>query len=303
MLHRNTPPSAALLLLLALACDEGGERACAAHAECASGLCRPDGTCAPDHEDGGPGDGAPAADAGVDGPAAPCAPDHDGSITRAEFPLGPGLGATFRIATDADVDLVGTPIAGGGRRWDLSGTLAGDRDAEVATLPVDGAWWAPAFPAATHAARLADGEELLGVFRATDAALLLLGVVSPEGGFARTELAYDPPVTVLSFPLAPGKTWSTDAGVSGLALGWAAAYRELYESEVDAAGELVTPFGAFPVLRVRVRLARTVGIQTTTVRTFAFAAECFGGVATVVSGENEPAVEFTRAAEARRLAP
>ena len=59
----------------------------------------------------------------------------------------------------------------------------------------------------------------------------------------------------------------------------------------------------FEVLRVRTELERTVGLLTTTVRTFAFVSECFGTVATVTSEDDEDQVEFSRAAEVRRLAP
>ena len=48
-------------------------------------------------------------------------------------------------------------------------------------------------------------------------------------------------------------------------------------------------------------LTRDVGVLRTTTRQFLFVAECFGTVATVISQENETEIEFSRAAELRRL--
>ena len=80
-------------------------------------------------------------------------------------------------------------------------------------------------------------------------------------------------------------------------------YSESYESLVDAVGVVATPYGEFPAHRVRVRLTRTVGISTVTVRSFLWVSECFGTVATTVSEDFEDEVEFTSAAELRRLSP
>ncbi|HTM21487.1 MAG TPA: hypothetical protein VL172_13295, partial [Kofleriaceae bacterium] len=170
-------------------------------------------------------------------------------------------------------------------------------------LPVAGAWWADDFPGASYAARLSQRQELLGVFELTGTALLLRGVVSPEAGLYRTELTYDPAVRVLAFPIDPDDTWSDTATVSGLAQGVYSIYTEAYQSDVDASGDAVTPYGSFPVLRVRVELTRTVGAAVVTNRTYLFVSECYGTVATVVSNDYEPDAEFTQAAELRRLAP
>jgi hypothetical protein len=88
-----------------------------------------------------------------------------------------------------------------------------------------------------------------------------------------------------------------------MAQGFFANYTEKYESQIDAAGTLKTPLGTFDVLRVRVLLTRTVGLLVTKLRTFAFVTECYGTIATVTSTENESDVEFTRAAEIRRISP
>jgi hypothetical protein len=287
--------------VFATACAAPADQPCRVGSDCASGVCLPDGRCAEGDAGGTADGGAPDGSLG-DAPAG-CVPDHDGSLARAEITLGAGLSAPFRIARDAQVDTSGIWNADGTRRWDLSATLAGDHDVAVETTSVGGAWYEPSFPGAAYAVRLGDAEELLGVFAVQEDALLLLGVVSPEGGPTRTELVYDPPVTVLRFPLAAGAAFVTDTTVTGLAAGVFATYLERYDVLVDAVGSVATPYGEFPVLRVRTDLRRTVGFVVTTARTFAFAAECYGVVATVRGHDGDTSEELTSAAEVRRLAP
>jgi hypothetical protein len=312
------------LSLAAGGCAAGmQEPTCVVDGDCASGVCRPDGRCAPAASgdaaapaDAGPGpDADPPTDAGaadardgLDGAVAPldaglCAPDRDGRIVRAEVPLAAGLRATFQVATDATVSTAGETRADGSRRWDFSGALPGDHATLVETLPLEGRWFAGSFPGATYAAELADASDLLGVFELTPAALLLRGVASPDDGPTRTLLTHDPPVTVLSFPVAEGGAWTTTSLVTGQNLGLLATWTERYDSTVDAHGELAAPFGTFGVLRVRTTLTRTVGVVPTVTRTHLFAAECFGTVAAIRSRDNETRDEFTTAAEIRRLAP
>ena len=302
------------LLAVTLTACGGSEPECRFGAECASGACGADGRCVPaedggpDHDAGGGDDEGGDGDADADGDADPdggsivCAPDRDGVITRAEVPLAAGLHATFRVATDATVDTAGHDEAGV-RHWDLSGELSGDHSTLIETLPLAGTWFGGDFPGASYAARLSDTQDLLGVFEITDDALLLRGVVSPDEGLFRTNLAYDPPVVVLSFPIERGDTWSTESTASGLSMGVFAIATESYVSEADVAGVLQTPFGEFPVQRVHVALTRTVGVIPTTIQSHLFVSECFGTVATIVSRDNESTVDFTRAAEVRRLAP
>jgi hypothetical protein len=150
---------------------------------------------------------------------------------------------------------------------------------------------------------LSADSELLGVMRLDDDGLALLGVVSPEAGLTRTELTYAPPVPLLPTPLGPSATWTTTATVHGLATGVAALYTERYQSRVDAIGTLSTPLGSFPVRRIATDLTRTVGVAVTTRRSFGWAAECYGTVATIASQDFETGSEFTRAAEVWRISP
>ena len=291
-----------LVLVLVAACGEGGDGArCERDEQCASGFCRADGTCAPEGADAGAGVDADPAQ--PDGATGACAPDNDRIVSRDEVPLEAGRSARFRVALDATIDSAGTMMVDGTRRWALGQTLAGDADVDLTLLAPAGQWWAPEFPAATYAAPLSAESDLLGVFEVSATQVRLLGVVSPSAGLTRTELSYDPPVPVLQLPLTTTSRWMVSSTVSGLATGVLSVYSEDYTFAVDAVGALTTPYGEFPVLRVASDLERTVGVLTTPRRSFAFVAECFGTVATVVSQDFEDGREFTDAAEVRRLAP
>jgi hypothetical protein len=321
-----------LLIAAVLVACGGSAPECRVGAECASGICLSNGRCqvpadaGADAGDPGPGD--ISQDAGQDGEGTPdsdgavgedqlpadgdgsgndgsisCSPNHDQVIERAEVPIRAGLHATFKVALDVDLDTAGVQQPDGSRAWDLSGALTGDHLAMVELLSLTGQWFAPKFPAGTYYTALRDGQDQLGVFQVTEQALLLLGVVTADDGVYRTELTYDPPVVVLAFPLQEGKTWTTESTVTGWNLGGWGSYWETYESQVDAHGELLTPFGTFQVLRINVKVTRTVGMLVTLLRSHLLVAECFGTVATVHSPENESNAEFNHAAEVRRLSP
>jgi hypothetical protein len=313
--------SGALLVGLVGACSDSAARECRVGADCASGLCGSDGQCVPAHvgpagPDGGPQDDAmsvpdgsvpeTSSDAALPG----CTPNKDGTITREEVPIAAGLHATYKVGKDEDISTAGTAGAGGKRAWDFSAALASDVSVLIETQPLAGKWYAAKYPGATYASKLSESADLLGVFETSPGALLLRGVVSPAEGSSSTQLTYTPAVSVLSFPLKLDATWTTDATASGTAKGVDLAFvptKEKYESQVDAAGTLKTPLGTFDVLRVRVLLTRSVttGVVTnvTKVRTFAFVTECYGTIATVTSSDNENNVEFTHAAEIRRISP
>ena len=307
---------ASLLALLA-ACATDSTRECRVGADCASGSCGPDGQCLPDNGQTRPDaagsdakvdpDGGPSKDAGNDVALPGCTANKDGIITRDEVPIAAGLRATYKIGKDEDVSTAGTPGAGARRNWDFSAALASDVSVIVETQALAGKWFGPKFAGATYASKLSQSSDLIGVFETSPGAILLRGVVSPtEAAATKTELTDTPPVAILSFPLKVGATWTTATKVNGTAQGVTliTSYDEKYESKVDAAGELKTPLGTFEVLRVQVLLTRTIGVlPPTTLRTFAFVTECYGTVATVTSAENETNLEFTRAAEIRRIAP
>lgn len=330
-----------LFLIVALqqlcaACGQTPAPACRVGADCASGVCRVDGTCAP-MPDAGTGGGAAGGGAGGSGGTggaggsgggaaggsgggtgggmaggmggsgggmAPlCTPNNDGTVTRLEMPLGAGLHATFRVATNATFNTAGSN-ADGGYRWDFTTALSGDKAVLVETQPLAGKWFENKFAGATYAAPLSSTDTLLGVFEVTNDALLLRGVVSPTDALTATELTYSPPAKLLSFPLSSATTWTTTSTVSGRLNGGFWTQSEKYDSTVDRVGEAATPFASFaPALRVKTVLTRTVGLVPTITRSYLFVTECFGTVATITSNAGESSAEFSSAAEVRRLAP
>ncbi len=328
-----------LMLILGACSSAGGsspEGSCTSGSECPSGVCGGDGVCVAGGAGGEAGSSGAAGQAGQGGEAGAggagaggeggagaagggaggsgqagagagggsqvCAPNNDGTITRAETPLITGAKATYKLAQKVPVDTAGKG-EGASREWDFSKSLPGEYSSLVETQPLEGKWFASKFPGASYALRLRDGEELLGVFEASEEALLLRGVVSPTDGLTRTELTYNPPVKVLTFPLKVGASWSTQTTITGVASGVFSTYYEKYESKVDAAGLVKVPFGDFPAMRVNLLLTRTVGLLVTISRTFVFTSECYGTVARVVSQDNETGNEFSTAAEITRLSP
>lgn len=288
-----------LLCSIGWGCDGSSGDTCSIDSDCASGFCKADGTCGP-----APVDAALQADASSDAPSALCNPDHDGSITLAELPFMAGRMGTFRVTTDAMWNTAGMSNQNGSRAWDLSVQLAGDADRVMKLGSPTGQWWSATFPTATYATELSIEADLKGVFQTSSASLVLVGVVSPDGGTYKTELEYDPPAQVLALPLTAGATWSSTSTVSGTAEGVIVAYTETYESRVDQVGTMKTPYGEFPVLRVATDLTRTAGLTTLlTKRTFSWVAECFGPIATASSQDFGSGAEFTDNAEIRRLAP
>jgi len=286
------------LLLCSIACGGGNGERCASDDDCGSHFCRADGTCGTAEGDAGDAD-APA-DMGM----GLCNANHDGMIVLAELPVAAGKMGTFRVATNVTWNTAGTSMSNGSRKWDLGLQLAGDADRMVALGSASGTWWQASFPDATYATELVSTSDLQGVFEATGNALALDGVVSPQAGVYRTELAYDPPAQILALPLMAGSAWSSTSTVSGTAQGVIVAYTEKYESRVDQVGTMKTPYGEFPVLRVSTLLTRTAGFSTLlTKRTFTWLAECFGPIATVQSKDFESGAEFADDAEVRRLAP
>lgn len=232
-----------------------------------------------------------------------CRPNHNGQIEADELPVVFGLQTRFRTTRDVAVSTAGTAQGEGMMLWDFSSPLAGDHDLTLSPAQLTDQWFAEGFPGATYFVRLRDSEDELGVYEVTSDAVLLRGVASPEAGISRSNLSHDPPVTVFSLPFEEGDSWETNASVSGIALGLPSLFREHYRSTVDARGELVTPFGTFPVLRVNVEMTRTVGLLVTTHRTHLYVSECFGSVAVVHSQQGEDNPLFSDAAEISRLAP
>lgn len=306
------------MLALAMLGCAGGSMPCRVGADCASGVCLADGTCAP--RDGGASsidaaaeDAAPRADAGTAGDAfvprdaslldagPPGCGDGDPRITSAELPLALGETVLVRAASNVSVDTSGVERADGTRLWDLEGPFSGDADRALTRRSVEGTWFEAAFVGASFTFPLSADDELLGVFERTGDAVRLRGIVSPEAGLSRTELSYSPPLTVWRLPLEVGASWDEHASVSGVARGLVTAYSERWQVAVDGRGALGTPAGVRPVVRVSTLITRTVGVSVTFHRRLGFVQECAGTVAQVFGVDGSAAEEPSFASELWRV--
>lgn len=308
-----------LALALAGACSNS-TAACTVGADCASGACASNGQCVP-VTDAGNDSGSVFPDTGVETSveagaetSAPeeggtgCVPNDDFVITRDEVPMLAGVHANFDIAENVTMNTAGTSQPGGTTDWDFSAALSGDHTVVITTDAPSGQWFSGQFPDATYTSKLSDTQTLLGVYQATQAALLLQGVVTPTNASPETEVSYSPSAEILAVPLQMGTTWTSTSTVKGTADGIAAVYTEKYDSVVDAKGSLKVPYGTFNVLRVQTTLTRTDGAIVETTQTMTFVAECFGPVArltsqTTTAPEQPPGNAFTNVAEAWRLSP
>jgi len=272
----------------------------------------PSDTPVPD--DAGPADtgvaddtGSPATDVPVvDGGPARCMGNRDGTIARSEMAFLVGATVLYAINRPSTVvegvNTAGVPLpdTAGQRLWDFSAANPNDQRVLDEVSAPAGQWWASRYPTATYSALLDRAGGIVGVYRATDAALELLATVSTEAN--RTYLTMNPPVTVLQFPLRVGSTWRQTVTASGFYNFLGFSNTTDYVSTVDAQGEMRSPAGRFPVLRLSTTLdQRVLPVFRRTARSFTFLSECWGVVGRVASVDDEAMAEFSRASEYRRL--
>lgn len=280
LLGRTSAPALALLCLTA----------CAAGPEDPDSRPTPDGGGFVTVVDGG----APVA----------CRGNRDGTIARSEVVFVPGVEVRYRInppSTLANVNPRGTTNPDGTRRWDFS-----DRTGDAVTLTLatsEGAWWQPRFPTAQYAARIDPRSANLGVYRATDTSVELLGLVAPAES-TMTVVPYEPGVSVLRFPLSLGTTWTVDASTRDAQVeGTPVASRDRYTFVVDARGTVVLPELTFTdALRLRIELTQSfvAGPGVRKIQ-YLWMVECYGEVARMTSRDGEVDPDFISAVEFRRL--
>ena len=232
-----------------------------------------------------------------------CTGNNDGVIDRSElsFPLGATVNYLFNPGgTTVAVNPDGV-LGPDGPQWDLSSTAGDVR--QLVIEPVADKWYANDFPGATYATLADVGSGLLGVFRVTDDALLLMGFVSDEP--KKTLLVYDHPVATVHFPIRQGDAWVTGAKITNGTLGGTPfASTDTYAISVDARGTAVLPYLTFQnTLRIRVELSQALpGGQNVSHIQLLFFHECYGELGRMVSLPGEKNGSFTTAAEFRRLA-
>ena len=79
--------------------------------------------------------------------------------------------------------------------------------------------------------------------------------------------------------------------------------RDLLHMQAVGAGTLRLPMGDFPVVALQGQTDKLFALTTTTYRSMAFVAECYGVVAKADAQPNEPEPMFAVAAELRFLEP
>ena len=242
--------------------------------------------------------------------AAICLPNLDGQISAIEASPVFGAIASYLVSpagVTREIDLGGKDNGDGTRLWDYSTDDSSDQAIRIGPVPITGKWYASSFdnPNAFVTPLDAAGKNE-NVLLLDGDTLKLLGVASAEenGPSGKTLFVYDPPIDFYKFPLQVGtKYQSTGVVRNGFFQNIPYAGQDTYAVEVDGIGEVRLPdLIATQVLRVRitVTVAPAAGTTTTTQQT-SFLMECLGEITRVTSQSNETNVDFTTAAEVRRL--
>lgn len=284
-------------------------------------------------------DAAPSA--GVDGaaaqqevrspptPAPACVGDRDGVIEPGELRADPddGVAARFvvnRAGTEAAVAPAGQ-WRDGTLRWDFRVADAARDEEVVERLSVPSAhWFGGHFAGADFVQPFDAAGSTLAIFGLDPiAGLSLWGTAdaAPPAEGGGDWLRYATPVALLPLPLRQGDAWTSgEVEASGRAdgtdypadFGPAGVVRLVhrYDLAVDQAGIASLPIGDVAALRIHVALqteARNdlllTPVATQSVRIHLYVSECLGLVARIRSRPDEPATDFARATEYRRLGP
>ena len=237
-----------------------------------------------------------------------CHGDRDGSITAEELPLIAGVTAHTRVQYGASFSSAGSRSDRG-----LVWTVPDDGEIlDIATEPIDGAWFEERFPDASYAVTtdpaVAFEDQILGVYRVEDDGVRLLGLASrnpdrPAGGLLMPYSVPSP--TVLRFPVELGDEWEAVGQVEdGLISGAPYTAEDTYHIRVDARGTISTPDAD---IRDALRLSVSVTIRTAILepvvrREFMWYRECLGEVARAVAPDDVGDEEITSAVQLRSAA-
>lgn len=254
-----------------------------------------------------PPDRDPAADPDPD--PLECVPNLDEQIDRSELQTAIDVPVRY-VVSPADetrpVDLQGKEDEGGELVWDFATDFATDQALTVTATTLEGKWYQASFPDGAFVTPFdrSGGLESIGLLE--EDSLVLLGLASKEEDPAegQTLLVYDPPITVLRFPVVVGQNFVSSGEITdGRIQGLPYAGRDTYEVTVDAIGTidlLQLTFEQVHRVRTKVTVEPAVGAAAVRYQT-SFFAECFGEVARATSDGDATSHDFTEAAELRRL--
>lgn len=152
----------------------------------------------------------------------------------------------------------------------------------------------PVFAGANHVLFRADADAETWTYRTLDArglvdrGVIILHDLNSDGVTDTTQIQHQPSDTTLVFPLVYGTTW-TDAFVrTSSAGGTMNESLQEHDAAVDAWGELITPVGSAPVLRLRETKVSTVdagGSNVQSILTVVIFYSTAGLSATIIANE------------------
>ena len=240
-----------------------------------------------------------------------CLPNLDRQITALEASPVFGAVASYLVSpagTTRTIDLEGKDNGDGTRLWDYSTDDASDQAIHVGPVSLAGKWYSSAFADNANAfvVPLDAGGVRENVLLLDGDTLKLLGVASAleNGPNGKTLFVYDPPIDFYRFPLQVGSQYETSGTIrNGFFNNIPYAGQDTYAVSVDAVGEVRLPdLIATQALRIRTTVTArpAAGAQLVTQQT-QFLTECLGELARATSQSNETNVDFTQAAEVRRL--
>lgn len=237
-----------------------------------------------------------------------CRGDRDGVIDADELPLLAGVTAHQRVHESVAISSAGLQ-GDNGLEWVMP---EGGEIVDIATEPLDGFWFADEFPPDASYAVATNptdppSEQILGVYRVEEEAVMLLGLASrepdsPAGGLLTP---YDEPVMVLRFPVVLGDSWEAIGVVSAGSVGGATYVAEdSYAITVDGRGTVTTEDAIIrDALRLSVRLTiRTPAFDPIERLELIWYRECVGEVARLTPNDGDIGPEVDHAAELRTLA-
>lgn len=269
----------AVVVLVSACAAYGTTPRCQVGADCDSGVCNVDGTCA--------------------------------DVSS----LSTGGGSTSSSSSSSSSNAWNWPDCHSGTNmciarmvWDFSEVSAGDELSIIQATSLEGQWYEASYPDGQWAAPADTEGTTQGIYSTDGQAIYLLGlasvVESPPTG--QTLLAYDEKVAVYRFPLTPGTSFTSVGNVTAngsMVGGLPYKGTHTYEVKDDAVGKLKTSTLTFcEVHRVRTKLTMTgpVGPAATVRRQTGFVYECYGEVVRATA-DGDGSDDFMTADELRRL--
>jgi hypothetical protein len=250
-----------------------------------------------------------AYEAGTTAPLS-CVPNLDGVIQSSEVAAQLGVPADYTVnpaGSMVTVDVAGEVDSSGQLVWDWGASYANDQVATITATALTGKWYASSFPNGQFVVPYNEADTLEAVYSQDDNGMYLQGLASTQQNpvTSQTLYVYETPVTLYTFPLKPGATWSSTGVIrNGTLEGEPYAGQDEYQGTDDATGQLILPDYTFTQahrIRFVVTLTPAAGGNPIVTRQVSFMFECFGEIGRATSQTGETNDNFTTAIDYRRL--